>query len=55
MLEKKIGDRVNKGDILAYLHTNQEDKINKAVSDLKSAYKIKEKVLEEYKHILDVI
>ena len=39
-LEKKVGDRVNKGDILAYIHANDTEKGNTAVKDLKQAYKI---------------
>lgn len=30
VLNKKIGEKVNKGDVLAYIHSNIEDKIEKA-------------------------
>ena len=39
-LEKKIGDRVEKGDTLAYIHANNKDKAEKAVGRLKSIYQI---------------
>lgn len=42
---KKIGDQVNKGDILGYIHTNNEVKIWQAVRDFKDAFVIaKQKV-----------
>ena len=39
-LEKKMGDKVEKGDILAYIYANSKDKAEKAVSRLKSIYQI---------------
>ena len=40
---KKVGDKVGKGEILAYLYTNNETKIEKATIDIKNAYKISDK------------
>ena len=36
VLNKKRGDKVSKGDILAYIHANNEDKIEKAKKDILS-------------------
>lgn len=40
VLEKKIGDKVNKKDTLAYIHANDEIKAKEAVQRLKNVYKI---------------
>ena len=55
ILNKKIGDKVEKGEILAYIHTNDESKIEEAKNEVKAAYKIESERPEEYVHILDVI
>ena len=39
-LEKKIGDRVQIGDVLAYIHANNEEKCKEAVNRLKEVYEI---------------
>lgn len=39
VFEKKIGDRVKKGDILAYVHGNNPEKVNEAVEQVLNAYK----------------
>ena len=54
-LEKKVGDRVNKGDILAYIHANDTEKGNTAVKDLKQAYKIIKNPIKMENYILDII
>ena len=40
VLEKKVGDKVNKGEIIAYVHANDEEKAEKAVNKLKEVYVI---------------
>jgi len=40
VLEKKIGDNINKGDILAYIYANEEEKAIEAVNQLREIYKI---------------
>lgn len=53
MLCKKIGDRVENGDCLAYIHASNSDNIETYVENLKSAYQIvketvnKEKIIDE--------
>ncbi len=55
MLEKKIGDKVAKGDVLAWIHANDEDKLKIAEGLLEKAYKITEEKVEPPKLILGVI
>ena len=55
VLEKKIGDYVNFGDTLGYIHSNREDIVEKAKEMLKEAYIIEDTNPEEYEHILNVI
>jgi len=54
VLNRKLGDYVQKGDILVYIHTNKDDN-EKEINMLKSAFTIgdKEKINKEI--ILDVI
>ena len=40
VLNKKIGDKVDNGDVLLYLHTNKEDIIENAKKEVLSAYEI---------------
>lgn len=53
ILCKKIGDKVENGECLAYLHASNSEKIDDLVEQLKSAYQIvpetigKEKVIDE--------
>lgn len=54
-IEKKVGDRVKKGDILAYIHANDTEKGNTAVKDLKQAYKIIKNPIQMENYILDII
>lgn len=38
VLNKKVADKVKKGEILAYIHTNSEDKAKYAIEELKRIY-----------------
>lgn len=38
VLNKKVGDKVNKGDIVAYIHVNNKEKAEEAVRRLKEIY-----------------
>lgn len=55
ILNKKISDEVKKGDILAYVHANDEHKGKEAEEQLKDTYKISEMKVEKEKIILGVI
>ena len=41
VLEKKIGDAVKRGEIIAYIHANDENKAKEAVKKLEEIYVIK--------------
>lgn len=52
---KKVSDEVRTGDILAYVHANNEELASKAVKDLEEVYKIGENKPEKPKVILGII
>ena len=54
-LERIIGDQIKDGDILAYVHANDEEKGKQAVEDLKQAYNIVKNPVQMEKYILDII
>lgn len=55
VLSKKRGEKVAEGDIIAYVHANDEKKAEKAVKDIIGNYEIKEKYNNEIPLIYDVI
>lgn len=55
MLEKKTASKVEKGEILAYIHSNDEAKKEEIIEDVKNAYKIVEKPVDSIKHIIEII
>lgn len=55
ILEKKTGDFVQTGEVLAYIHANDEEKGQKAVKELQNIYQIQPQKTEKLKSILDVI
>ncbi len=52
--EKKIGDKVKKGDVLAYVHANSPEKANDCVKSILEAYKIGSKKNTK-KNIIEII
>ena len=48
-------DQIKDGDILAYVHANDEEKGKQAVEDLKQAYNIVQNPVQMEKYILDII
>lgn len=54
VFEKKIGDKVKKGEVLAYVHGNSPEKANTCVNNILSAYKIGTKKVSK-KNIIEVI
>lgn len=52
---KKVGDKVQNGEILAYVYTNDETKIRKAINDIGEAYKFTEKKVINKSRILGII
>lgn len=55
VLNKKISDKVIKGDILAFIYANNEKKGNEAVKELKEIYKISKEPVVKEKVILEII
>ena len=55
ILCKKIGDQVQEGEILAYIHANNSANIDEQVQKLKSAYKIVNQVVDKEKVIDEII
>lgn len=55
VLEKKIGDKIKNGEILAYIHSNKEEKLDEAVKMTEKAYKINKEKPEKYVDIIDII
>ena len=54
VFEKKTGDKVKSGDILAYVHGNDLDKVNQAVETVLGAYSFGNKKIE-IKNVIKVI
>ena len=55
ILNKKSSDKVKKGDILAFIYANDEEKGNKAVQDMYDAYEISKEPVKKEKIILGII
>ena len=55
VLNKKISDKVQKGDVLAYVHANDEEKGKEAAEKIKNIYKISEVEIKKEKIILGII
>lgn len=56
VLEKKIGDSVESGGVLAYIHTNDENKVLGATQNLKDAFKLTTKKVSAPKsRVLDIM
>ena len=55
ILNKKIADEVKIGDILGFIHANDEQKAKEAAEQLKDTYKISEMKVEKEKIILGVV
>lgn len=55
VLEKKVGNEVKKGDVLAYIHANGKERAEEAVEQLKEIYAIGEKEIGAKKAIIKII
>lgn len=55
ILERKVSDKVNKADVLAYVHANDEYLCEKAVEQVRNTYIISEKAIEKPQTILEII
>lgn len=54
-LKAKIGDNVKVGDVLAYIHTNEESKVLGATQNLIDAFKITDKVKNKKVRSIEVV
>ena len=54
MFAKKIGSKVKKGDVLAYVHANSPEKAEICVERIKNGYKIGNKKISK-KNIIEII
>lgn len=55
VLTKKVADGVKKGDVLAYIHANDQAKLEQAKVKLKEIIKISKSVVEKEETVLEVI
>ena len=54
-LVKKIGDSVETGEALAYIHTEVESKIKGATENLIKAFEIGQKKVKPHKNIIAIV
>ena len=55
VLNKKIGDSVTVGETLAYIHTDEESKVNSTTQNLKQAFSITNKKINMKSRVLEII
>ena len=55
IFNKKIGDKVDAGDVLCYVHANNEQKAKEAVEKIQDAYTISENKIDVENYILEII
>lgn len=53
-LNKKIGDEVKAGEVVAYIHTNDESKVIGSVKNLEEAFKISNKKIITKSRIVEI-
>ena len=54
IFNKKVGDKVDKGEILAYVHANSQEKAEKCINKIKNAYTIGDRRILK-KNIIEII
>lgn len=54
-LEKKVGEKIENGEVLAYIHANDEILGKEVASEVREIYSITEKYIEKKKNILSII
>lgn len=55
VLNKKIGDEVTSGEIVAYIHTNYENKVMGATQNLENAFKFSKKPVKITSRVVEII
>ena len=55
IINKKIGDKVNVGDVLGFIHSDDIEVGNNAVKEMQNCYECSDEYVEKQKHILGII
>ena len=55
IMKKKLGDRVQKGDVIATLHSSSEEKLVRAVNYMEKCYTLSDREPKPLKLIVDII
>ena len=55
VLNKKIGDKVEAGEVVAYIHTNDESKVMGATKNLEEAFKVSKKPVKVTSRVVEII
>ena len=55
VINKKLGEQIKKGDIIAYVHTNRKEKVEEAVKDIQDSYITSSLFKKNSKAVLEVI
>lgn len=55
VLNKKIGEKVEAGEIVAYIHTNEESKVIGSTKNLEDAFKISKRKITTLPRIIEVM
>ena len=55
IINKKIGDKVEVGDVLGYIHSDDENIGNNSVEELKMCYAFSDDFVQKEKHILGIV
>lgn len=55
IINKKIGDKINVGDVLGFIHSDDIEVGNNAVKEMQNCYEFSDEYVEKQKHILGII
>lgn len=55
IINRKIGDKVNVGDVLGFIHSDDIEVGNNAVKEMQNCYEFSDEYVEKQKHILGII
>ena len=52
-LARKVGDYINVGEIIGYIHTNDSTKVQRAVTELKDSISVSNKKIKQQPRIIE--
>ncbi|MBP3255277.1 MAG: thymidine phosphorylase [Clostridia bacterium] len=55
VINKKLGEQIKKGDIIAYVHTNRKDKVEEAIKDIQESYITSSLFKKNTKTVIEVL